>query len=99
MILPLDIQGRREKRKYAYHVRRNLDFDKAEVLLYECVEKMPPFSRKTLVLVSPHGVQKQALIHRLVDSNPDLFGTTIPCELEYGSRRINNLYVKSSLCI
>jgi hypothetical protein len=32
-------------------VRKNLDFDKAEILLYEPVEKMPPFSRKTLVLV------------------------------------------------
>ena len=61
-----------------YHVRRNLDFDKAEVPLYECVEKMPPFSRKTLVLVGPHGLAKQALIHKLVDSNPDMFGTTIP---------------------
>ena len=44
-------QGRREKRKYDYHVRRNLDFDKAELMLYEPVEKMPPFSRKTLVFI------------------------------------------------
>ena len=71
-------QVRKEKRKYNYHVRKNLDFDKAELILYECVEKMPPFSRKTLVLVSPPGVSKQPLIHRLVDSNPDMFGTTIP---------------------
>eukprot|EP00095_Tigriopus_kingsejongensis_P003278 maker-scaffold675_size187964-snap-gene-0.31 protein:Tk03278 transcript:maker-scaffold675_size187964-snap-gene-0.31-mRNA-1 annotation:"maguk p55 subfamily member 6" len=70
--------GRREKRKYEYHVRKNLDFDKAELMLYEAVEKMPPFSRKTLVLVSPHGLGKQSLIHKLVDSNPDMYGTTIP---------------------
>ena len=74
----LVFQMRKEKRKNHYNVRKNLDFDKAELMLYECVEKMPPFSRKTLVLVSPHGVGKQALIHRLFDSNPDMFGTTIP---------------------
>lgn len=70
--------GRREKRKYEYHVRKNLDFDKAELMLYEAVEKMPPFSRKTLVLVSPQGLPKQSLIHKLVDSNPDMYGTTVP---------------------
>ena len=32
-------------------MRRNLDFDKAELMLYEPVEKMPPFSRKTLVFI------------------------------------------------
>ena len=61
-------------------MRKNLDFDKAELMLYEPVEKMPPFSRKTLVLVSPHGLGKQTLIHKLVDSNPDMYGTTIPCK-------------------
>jgi guanylate kinase len=55
-----------------------LDFDKAEMSLYELVEKMPPFSRKTLVLVSPAGLGKQQIIRRLVDSNPDMFGTTLP---------------------
>jgi hypothetical protein len=38
-------------------VRKNLDFDKAEILLYEPVEKMPPFSRKTLVLVKKYNLQ------------------------------------------
>ena len=59
-------------------MRRNLDFDKAELMLYEPVEKMPPFSRKTLVFISPAGLRKQGIIHRLVDVNPDMFGTTIP---------------------
>ena len=39
---------------------------------------MPPFSRKTLVLVSPPGLGKQQIIRRLVESNPDMFGTTMP---------------------
>lgn len=72
------MQGRKEKRKYEYHVRKNLDFDKAELMLYEPVEKMPPFSRKTLVFISPNGIRKQLLIHKLVDYNNDMFGTTIP---------------------
>ena len=55
-----------------------MEFDKAELSLYEAVEKMPPFSRKTLVLVSPPGLGKQQIIRRLVDSNPDMFGTTLP---------------------
>jgi hypothetical protein len=45
------LQARKEKGKCGYVVRRNLEFDAAELLLYEPVEKMPPFSRKTLVLV------------------------------------------------
>ena len=49
------LQGRKEKSKCGYVVRKNLDFDKAEILLYEPLEKMPPFSRKTLVFVSPPG--------------------------------------------
>jgi len=70
--------GRKEKSKYGYVVRKNLDFDKAELLLYEPVEKMPPFSRKTLVFVSPPGIPKQPLVHKLVDSNNDMFARPIP---------------------
>ena len=58
-----------------------MEFDKAELTLYEAVEKMPPFSRKTLVLVSPPGLGKQQIIRRLVESNPDMFGTTMPSKL------------------
>ena len=58
-----------------------MDFDKAELLLYEAVEKMPPFSRKTLVFVSPAGIPKRTLVHRLVDSNHDMFGRPVPRKL------------------
>ena len=74
------VQGRKEKSKYGYVVRKNLDFDKAELLLYEPVEKMPPYSRKTLVFVSPPGIPKQPLVHKLVDSNNDMFARPIPCK-------------------
>ena len=49
--LKFSFQSKKEKSKYEYAARKNLDFDNAELLLYEPVEKMPPFSRKTLVLV------------------------------------------------
>jgi len=39
------------------------------------LEKMPPFSRKTLVLVSPPSIDLQPLIDRLTDHKPDMFGT------------------------
>ena len=72
------MQAKKEKSKQIYVVRKNLEFDNAEVLLYEPVEKMPPFSRKTLVFVSPPGIPKQTLVHKLVDSNHDMFGRPIP---------------------
>lgn len=74
------LQARKEKSKQIYVVRKNLQFDNAEVLLYEPVEKMPPFSRKTLVFVSPPSIPKQTMVHKLVDSNPDMFGRPIPCK-------------------
>ena len=72
---------RREKRKLDYFaLHRNIEFDGAELMLYEPVEKLPPFSRKTLVLVSlsAFGNGKQKLIDKIVDSNPDIFATTVP---------------------
>ena len=81
MLISFLFQGRKEKSKYGYVVRKNLDFDKAELLLYEAVEKMPPFSRKTLVFVSPGGIPKRTLVHRLVDSNHDMFGRPVPRKL------------------
>ena len=71
-------------------MKKNLEFDKAELSLYETVEKMPPFSRKTLVLVSPPGLGKQQIIRRLVDSNPDMFGTTIPRKQFFYFQQIYN---------
>ena len=88
LISHLIFQGRKEKSKYGYVVRKNLDFDKAELLLYEAVEKMPPFGRKTLVFVSPAGIPKRNLVHRLVDSNHDMFGRPVPRKLLFA--HINN---------
>ena len=57
------------------------DFDQHELNLYEEVAKMPPFDRKTLVLIGAQGVGRRSLISKLVLNEPDKFGNTMPREL------------------
>uniref|UniRef100_A0A8C1XS53 Membrane protein, palmitoylated 6a (MAGUK p55 subfamily member 6) n=1 Tax=Cyprinus carpio TaxID=7962 RepID=A0A8C1XS53_CYPCA len=68
-----------EKRKA--FVRRDLDgseFDRHELQIYEEVAKMPPFQRKTLVLIGAQGVGRRSLKNRLIVLNPLQYGTTVP---------------------
>lgn len=51
-----------------------------ELMIYEEVARVPPFKRKTLVLIGAHGVGRRSLKNKLLVSDPQLFGTTIPCE-------------------
>lgn len=39
---------------------------------------MPPFKRKTLVLIGSQGVGRRTLKNRLVNSDPDKFGAIVP---------------------
>ena len=66
----------RKKKRFPYHFRKNAEVDTADLQLYEPVERMPPFTRKTLVLVGPPGVGRKALIHRIVQHDTKLFETT-----------------------
>lgn len=59
----------KKKRRFLYQSKSNNDFDKAELLLYEEVTRMPPFKRKTLVLIGPQGVGRRTLKNRLVNSD------------------------------
>uniref|UniRef100_A0A3B3WXB3 Membrane protein, palmitoylated 2a (MAGUK p55 subfamily member 2) n=1 Tax=Poecilia mexicana TaxID=48701 RepID=A0A3B3WXB3_9TELE len=59
------------------------EFDRHEILLYEEVAKVPPFKRKTLVLIGAQGVGRRRLKAKLLLRDPQLFGTTIP----YTSRK------------
>ncbi|KAL8176142.1 UNVERIFIED_CONTAM: MAGUK p55 subfamily member 2 [Gekko kuhli] len=76
-----------EKRKA--FVKRDLEvtpsseFDRHELLIYEEVARMPPFRRKTLVLIGAQGVGRRSLKNKLIMSDPSQYGTTIP----YTSRR------------
>lgn len=70
----------KKKRKAMYKSKSCNEFDKAEMVLYEEVTKMPPFRRKTLVLVGVQGVGRRTLKSRLINSDPNKFGTIIPRE-------------------
>lgn len=61
-----------------YRSVANCEFDKAELMLYEEVTRMPPFRRKTLVLIGVTGVGRRTLKNRLCNSDPDRFGYVIP---------------------
>ncbi|KAJ7996511.1 hypothetical protein DPEC_G00237810 [Dallia pectoralis] len=54
------------------------EFDRYERHIYEEMAKMPPFQRKTLVLIGAQGVGRRSLKNRLIDINPQCFGTTVP---------------------
>ncbi|CAB1350696.1 unnamed protein product [Coregonus sp. 'balchen'] len=68
----------KKKKKMMYLTARNAEFDRYELQIYEEVAKMPPFQRKTLVLIGAQGVGRRSLKNRLVVLNPTRFGTTIP---------------------
>uniref|UniRef100_A0A3P9BSY1 MAGUK p55 scaffold protein 2b n=3 Tax=Haplochromini TaxID=319058 RepID=A0A3P9BSY1_9CICH len=70
-----------EKRKA--FVKRDLElatteFDRHELRIYEEVAKVPPFRRKTLVLIGAQGVGRRSLKNKLLVSDPQRYGTTIP---------------------
>jgi len=68
-------QKKKEKKRFGYTFKKNAEVDAADLQLYEPVERVPPFSRKTLVLVGPPGVGRRALVQRIVAHNPKLFDT------------------------
>uniref|UniRef100_H3B2J3 MAGUK p55 scaffold protein 2 n=1 Tax=Latimeria chalumnae TaxID=7897 RepID=H3B2J3_LATCH len=68
----------KKKKKMMYLTTRNAEFDRHELLIYEEVAKMPPFRRKTLVLIGAQGVGRRSLKNKLIMSDPSHYGTTIP---------------------
>lgn len=71
------ITAKRKKKVY-YNHQKTVELDRHELLLYEEVARMPPFQRKTLILVAAQGVGRRSLKSRLINSDPDHYGTTIP---------------------
>ncbi|TRY94310.1 hypothetical protein DNTS_030390, partial [Danionella cerebrum] len=72
------IVGKKKKKKLMYLTAKNAEFDRHELQIYEEVAKMPPFQRKTLVLIGAQGVGRRSLKNRLIVLNPLRFGTTLP---------------------
>ncbi|XP_012887412.1 PREDICTED: MAGUK p55 subfamily member 2 [Dipodomys ordii] len=73
----------KKKKRMMYLTTKNAEFDRHELLIYEEVARMPPFRRKTLVLIGAQGVGRRSLKNKLIMWDPDRYGTTIP----YTSRR------------
>ncbi|KAJ8004806.1 hypothetical protein DPEC_G00140130 [Dallia pectoralis] len=72
------LTGKRKKKKMMYLTAKNAEFDRYELHIYEEMAKMPPFQRKTLVLIGAQGVGRRSLKNRLIVINPQCFGTTVP---------------------
>uniref|UniRef100_A0AAY4A2R3 Membrane palmitoylated protein 2 n=1 Tax=Denticeps clupeoides TaxID=299321 RepID=A0AAY4A2R3_9TELE len=72
------IPGKKKKKKLMYLTAKNAEFDRHELQIYEEMAKVPPFQRKTLVLIGAQGVGRRSLKNRLIVLNPLRFGTTVP---------------------
>ncbi|XP_042280977.1 MAGUK p55 subfamily member 6a isoform X2 [Thunnus albacares] len=69
---------KKKKKKMMYLTAKNAEFDRYELQIYEEVAKMPPFQRKTLILIGAQGVGRRSLKNRLIVINPLQYGTTVP---------------------
>ncbi len=68
----------RKKRKQFFTSKRNSEFDRAELLLYEEVTLMRPFRRKCIILVGSSGVGRRTLKRRMLESDPEQFEAPLP---------------------
>lgn len=72
------LTSKKKNKKMMYLTSKNAEFDRFELQIYEEVAKMPPFQRKTLVLIGAQGVGRRSLKNRLIVMNPVRYGTTVP---------------------
>ncbi|KAJ8377380.1 hypothetical protein AAFF_G00261090 [Aldrovandia affinis] len=70
--------GGKKKKKMMYLTTKNAEFDRHELLIYEEVAKMPPFRRKTLVLIGAQGVGRRSLKNKLLVSDPERYTSRKP---------------------
>lgn len=68
----------KKKKKQLYESRASTQFDRAELCLYEEVVKLPPFKRKTLVLIGANGVGRRTLKSKILESQPHRFSAPLP---------------------
>lgn len=76
------------------------EFDRHELQIYEEVACMPPFQRKTLVLIGAQGVGRRSLKNRLVVLHPTRFGTTVPREyINVETSPLTHIFVCIFICL
>nr|XP_045609436.1 protein PALS2-like isoform X3 [Procambarus clarkii]XP_045609437.1 protein PALS2-like isoform X3 [Procambarus clarkii] len=68
----------KRKKKLMFSIKKSTDYDQAELIMYEEVARMPPFMRKTLVLIGSHGVGRRTIKNQIIASDPSKFGTILP---------------------
>ncbi|XP_077285477.1 peripheral plasma membrane protein CASK [Arctopsyche grandis] len=70
----------RKKKQYKdkYLAKHNAVFDQLDLVTYEEVVKLPPFQRKTLVLLGAHGVGRRHIKNTLIAKHPDQYAYPIP---------------------
>lgn len=68
----------KKKRKMMYQATRNSEFDRNDLMIYEEVARMPPFQRKTLVLIGAQGVGRRTLKRKLIKADETRFGQVVP---------------------
>uniref|UniRef100_A0A6A7FQD0 MAGUK p55 subfamily member 6-like isoform X1 n=2 Tax=Hirondellea gigas TaxID=1518452 RepID=A0A6A7FQD0_9CRUS len=68
----------KRKKRLMFSSKQSSVYDNAELIMYEEVARMPPFMRKTLVLVGCHGVGRRTIKNRVIMSDPAKFGTIVP---------------------
>ncbi|XP_067225067.1 MAGUK p55 subfamily member 2b isoform X3 [Chanodichthys erythropterus] len=76
--------GGKKKKKMMYLTTKNAEFDRHELRIYEEVAKVPPFRRKTLVLIGAQGVGRRSMKNKLLVSDPHRYGTTTPLDEKEG---------------
>lgn len=68
----------RKKKHEMYQLQQCSDFEKADLILYEEVCRLPPFERKTLILIGAQGVGRRTLKTRLISYDPERFDSPLP---------------------
>jgi len=71
----------RHETEKCYAVNVYIELDRTDLLIYEEVARMPPFQRKTLVLLGAKNVGRRTLKQRLVAADPSRFAGVVPCTL------------------
>lgn len=68
----------RKKKYEMYQLKQCSEFEKADLVLYEEVCRLPPFERKSLILIGAQGVGRRTLKNRLIGYDQERFDSPLP---------------------
>lgn len=79
------ICGKKKKVKTMYKSTENNQFDKADFIPYQEVIIMPPFKRRTIILIGADEFECESLKSRFIESKGDRFETCQICKINLKS--------------